>query len=61
MRETLDRLCPGLPWHNIWGIGSWLRHQYDRVDIETLWNTVTDDLPPLKIAVSRTLDGAPPA
>jgi uncharacterized protein with HEPN domain len=24
-----DRLCPGLPWHNIRGIGNWLRHRYD--------------------------------
>jgi uncharacterized protein with HEPN domain len=22
-----DVLCPGLPWHNIRGIGNWLRHQ----------------------------------
>lgn len=22
-------------------IGNWLEHQYDRVDIETVWNTVT--------------------
>ena len=56
-----DKLCPGLPWHEIRGIGNWLRHQYDRVDIETLWNTVTDDLPPLKAAVNRSLDAAPPA
>lgn len=50
-----ETLCPGLPWHDIRGIGNWLRHQYDRVDIETLWNTVTDDLPPLKAAVIRAL------
>ncbi len=49
-------LCPGLPWHDIRGIGNWLRHQYDRVDIET-GNTVTHDLPPLKMAVNRVLDG----
>ena len=54
-----EKLCPGLPWHNIRGIGNWLRHQYDRVDIETLWNTVADDLPPLKVAVHRALE--PPA
>ena len=27
--EDADRLCPGLPWHNIRGIGNWLRHRYD--------------------------------
>jgi uncharacterized protein with HEPN domain len=56
-----EALCPALPWHDIRGIGNWLRHQYDRVDIETLWNTVTDDLTALKAAVSRALDAAPPA
>jgi uncharacterized protein with HEPN domain len=48
-------LCPGLPWRNIRGIGNWLRHQYDRVDLETVWNTVRDDLPQLKSAVLRAL------
>jgi uncharacterized protein with HEPN domain len=33
-------LCPGLPWHNIRGLGNWLRHQYDRVDVATIWHTV---------------------
>ncbi len=31
-----EALCPGLPWRDIRGIGSWLRHQYDRVDLETI-------------------------
>lgn len=53
--DHAEQLCPGLPWHNIRGIGNWLRHQYDRVDMETLWNTVTGDLPPLKEAVNRGL------
>ena len=46
-----DVLCPGLPWRDIRGIGNWLRHQYDRVDLETVWRTVTADLPRLKAAV----------
>ena len=49
-------LCPGLPWHDIRGIGNWLRHQYDRVDVETVWNTVTDSLPALKTAVRLALN-----
>ena len=43
--EQAEALCPGLPWRDIRGIGNWLRHQYDRVDIETIWNTLTRDLP----------------
>jgi uncharacterized protein with HEPN domain len=57
--EDAERLCPGLPWRNIRGIGNWLRHQYERVDVETVWNTVGDHLPPLKAAVQAALN--PPA
>ena len=53
--DDAERLCPGLPWRNIRGIGNWLRHQYDRVDVETVWNTVIDDLPPLSSGVLRAL------
>ena len=57
--EDAERLCPGLPWHNIRGIGNWLRHRYDRVDVETVWNTVIDDLPPLRSGVLRALTPPP--
>ena len=39
--EDADRLCPGLPWNNIRGIGNWLRHSYDRVDVESVWNRLS--------------------
>jgi uncharacterized protein with HEPN domain len=53
-------LCPGIPWHKIRGTGNHLRHAYEKVDIESVWYTVTDDLPLLKAAVLRAL-GQPPA
>jgi uncharacterized protein with HEPN domain len=53
--EQADLLCPGPPWRNIRGMGNWLRHQYDRIDLETVWKTVTDDLPLLSDAVRRAL------
>jgi uncharacterized protein with HEPN domain len=52
-------LCPGVPWPHIRGIGNALRHGYDRVDLESIWSTVTDDLPPLKAAVSGALQRLP--
>ena len=58
--EQAERLCPGLRWRDIRGIGNWLRHQYDRVDIETIWNTLTRDLPPLKEAVHCALNSPNP-
>ena len=53
--ERAPELCPELPWRNIRGIGNWLRHQYDRVDVETLWRSVVEDLPPLAASVKRAL------
>jgi uncharacterized protein with HEPN domain len=52
--EAENRI-PGVTWGNIRGIGNWLRHQYERIDLETIWKTVTDDLPPLKVEVLRAL------
>jgi uncharacterized protein with HEPN domain len=57
--DDAECLCPGLPWRNIRGIGNWLRHRYDRVDVETVWNTVFDDLPPLRSGVLRALTPPP--
>jgi len=57
--DQAEVLCPGIAWRNIRGMGNWLRHQYDRVDLETVWNTVTIDLPNLKAAVAQELGELP--
>ncbi len=54
--DDAEKLCPGLPWRNIRGIGNGLRHQYDKVDVETVWNTVQNDLPPLKASIYLALN-----
>lgn len=56
--DQAERLCPGVPWRDVRGIGNWLRHQYDRVDGETVWNTLQDDIPRLKAAEQNAL-GSP--
>lgn len=47
--------CPGMPWPDIRGMGNWLRHQYERIELPVIWKTVRDDLRPLKSAVLRAL------
>jgi len=59
--DKADVLCPSVPWRDIRGIGNWLRHQYDRVEVETVWNTIHDDLPSLKVAVERALKPPEPS
>jgi uncharacterized protein with HEPN domain len=36
-----DRLCPGLPWADIRGLGNKLRHLYDDVDADIVWNLIS--------------------
>ena len=53
--DYAEVLCTGLPWRNIRGRGNFLRHEYDRVDLDTVWHTVTDHLPTLKASVTSAL------
>jgi uncharacterized protein with HEPN domain len=54
--DDAERLCPGQPWAEIRGIGNWLRHGYDRIDPRVIWNTVQQDLQPLRRAAIIALD-----
>jgi len=39
--------CPDIPWTIIVGMRHRLIHGYDMVDADTLWDTVTSDMPEL--------------
>lgn len=53
--EEAEKLCPGIPWTAIRGMGKWLQQQYDRVNPEAVWNTVANDLPQLRASIERAL------
>jgi uncharacterized protein with HEPN domain len=53
--EQAPLLCPDIPLHKVRGTGNWIRHAYERIDLESLWHTVTDDLPQLKMSVVKAL------
>lgn len=55
LKDDAERLCPDVPWRDIRGIGNWLRHGYDRVDAEVIWDTIRVDLLPLRDSVERAL------
>jgi uncharacterized protein with HEPN domain len=50
-----DELMPGQPWGDIRGMGNWLRHAYDRVNVDIVWNTARDRLPALAADARRAL------
>jgi uncharacterized protein with HEPN domain len=52
--EVLDKI-PDVIWHQIRGLGNYLRHEYDGLDIEVIWHIATHDVTPLKKAVQKAL------
>jgi uncharacterized protein with HEPN domain len=52
--ELLDRF-PDVPWRAIIGIGNILRHEYQHIDDQRLWEIVTIHFPRLRPVVMRML------
>lgn len=46
--ERMAVVSPSLPVDAVRGLGNALRHDYDRVDLRTIYMTVTDSLPRLR-------------
>ena len=44
-----------IPWRQAVGMRNRLVHGYDAVDLRVLWDTVTDDLPPLIQALAEAI------
>ncbi len=60
--EAASQVSPGqrsalteIPWAQIIGMRNRLAHAYFSVDLDRIWDTVTDDLPPLVAAPERAL------
>lgn len=49
-------ICPGVDWRDIREMGNALRHDYDELLHEVLWNTIVNALPPLKAAVKTAME-----
>ena len=45
--EALQQTTPEIPWAQIVGMRNRLIHAYFNIDGETVWKTITEDLPPL--------------
>ena len=46
---------PALPWAKMTGIRNKITHEYFNVNLAVVWDTVQEDLPPLKTAVIQIL------
>jgi len=52
--------APETPWPQIRGMRNRLIHAYYEIDLDVLWNTVTNDLPSLLESVERMLASVDP-
>lgn len=46
---------PAIPWRLVVGIGNVIRHDYDEIDDLVMWETATQNLPPLRAAIEAML------
>lgn len=53
--EEIQEQHPNMPWYQMKGMRNILVHEYFGVDIDLLWKTVQDDLPPVKSLISKLL------
>lgn len=51
---------PEVPWKEMTGIRDKLVHGYFGVNLEVVWRTVKEDLPPLEKAIKKVLDDMKP-
>lgn len=54
--QTTQQRHPEIPWVQIIGMRNRLIHGYDVIDLDVLWDTITDDLPPLITALEELTD-----
>lgn len=55
LSSEVTEAYPEIPWRDIAGTRDRLIHEYFGVDIETVWQTITEDLPDFKKQVDTIL------
>lgn len=56
LSSTLKDTHPDVPWTLIVGMRNRLVHDYTRIDVPTVWETVQSDLGPLRDTIQAMLD-----
>ena len=57
--EDLQTRFPDIPWNKMVGMRNVVIHEYFRVDVQILWQTIVENLPPLVPRLQDILGKAP--
>ena len=53
--DSLRSQYPEIPWRDIAGMRDKLIHHYFNADVEIIWKSVQEDMPQLKMMISKVL------
>jgi len=56
--DELREQCPDIPWSVIIGMRNRLIHAYFSINLDILWSTSTEDIPPLIMEIKKLLSEA---
>ena len=59
--EATRTALPSVPWSHIIGMRHRLVHDYGNINYDVLWDTATNDLPPLIAALEKFIPPEPPS
>lgn len=51
LADGVEARCPGIPWRQIRGTRNRIVHEYRGLDPQVVWDTATNDLAPLRLAM----------
>jgi uncharacterized protein with HEPN domain len=57
--DELRQSLPQIPWGSIIGMRNWLIHAYFNINLDILWNTITESVPSLTVELERLLQSEP--
>lgn len=56
LSEYIRAANPDVPWRKMMGIRDRIVHQYFKVDLDVIWQTVTNDIPALESKITPIYD-----
>ena len=45
LTDALKATAPEVPWRKVADMGNWIRHAYEKIEDQILWDTILDSLP----------------